>query len=330
MNIAVTGVGGGVGQSIVKALQSTEYNPIGIDSDVLGTGLYATRKSYLGLKAKDPQYINRLKEICKKEDCQVIFPGLDIELSPLSNKAKTLAAAGIWPIVSKPSVVQICCDKMKTSEFLRTNNFPFPKTYRLSDYHFELDFPVVLKPQIGGHRSIGQYNVNNRREFEFYRENVEIDNYIVQEFVEGEEYTCGSVTLEDLCVGAILMKRELRSGDTIKAFVVKNAELTAFVEKVVSTLKPFGACNIQMKVKDNIPYIFEFNARCSGTTACRALAGFNEPKMICDYILKGVKKPSFNIKEMVFLRYWKELAVSYNKIDEMKKEGSVRNRKIKL
>ncbi|GAG22535.1 unnamed protein product, partial [marine sediment metagenome] len=82
--VAVTGVGGGVGQSIIKALQNTEYTVIGIDGEVLGTGLYATPKSYVGFYANHPNFANNTIEICKKERCVALFPGLDAELEPLS------------------------------------------------------------------------------------------------------------------------------------------------------------------------------------------------------------------------------------------------------
>ena len=162
MNVAVTGVGGGVGQSIIKALQNTAYNSIGIDAEILATGLYATKKSYLGLYAENPKCIDRLIEICNKEDCKVIFPGLDIELKPFSNNIGKFEENNIKPIVSRPEVVNICTDKLLTANFLKNNNFPYPKTYPLSDYSFELEFPVklnhkkaatvrlaVLQPRIG-------------------------------------------------------------------------------------------------------------------------------------------------------------------------------------
>ena len=46
MSILVTGVGGGVGQSIIKSLQGTQHTVIGVDSEALGTGLYAVAKAY--------------------------------------------------------------------------------------------------------------------------------------------------------------------------------------------------------------------------------------------------------------------------------------------
>jgi carbamoyl-phosphate synthase large subunit len=330
MNVAVTAVGGGVGQSIIKALQHTEYRTIGINSEVLGTGLYATTKSYMGLYANHPKYVDRLIEICKKEKCAALFPGLNVELSPLSNSIEKFKNNGVHPVVSDPAVIAICENKLKTFEFLQSNNFPFPRTFRLKDYLFELDFPVILKPQKGGHSSVGVFKANDRNEFDRYRATVDVNNYIVQEYIEGDEYTCGTVTFENRCVGTILMKRELRAGDTYRAFVTKDEKLSNFVKTVIDALKPFGACNVQLRLRDNVPYIFEFNARCSGTTASRALAGFNEPKMICDYISKGITNPHFEIKEIAILRYWKELLVSYDKIKVMKSEGFIQNEGVEL
>jgi carbamoyl-phosphate synthase large subunit len=330
MNVAVTAVGGGVGQSIIKALQHTEYSTIGINSEVLGAGLYATRKSYIGPYANDPKYVDMMIKICRKEKCAAIFPGLDIELSPLSNNIKRFKNNDILPVVSDPTVIAICADKLKTCEFLQSNNFPSPRTFRLRDYSFELNFPITLKPQKGGHGSIGVLEAHDRSEFDRYMANVDVNNYIVQEHIEGDEYTCGTVTLEKRCVGTILMKRELRAGDTYKAFVVKDEKLSNFVRAIINALQPFGACNVQLRLRDNVPYIFEINARCSGTTASRALAGFNEPKIICDYVSKGITNPRFEIKEITILRYWKELAVSYGKIERMKSEGFIQNENIEL
>ncbi len=203
--------------------------------------------------------------------------------------------------------------------------FSLPKTFRLKEYDDELGFPLVLKPQKGGHRSIGEYKICSNKQFKAITKNLDFNNYVVQEFIEGEEYTCGTVTLDDGCIGAIIMKRELRNGDTVKAFVVRNEELTTFLKNVINALRPFGACNIQLRIRENIPYIFELNARCSGTTGCRALAGFNEPKMICDYIFNDIRNPEYTIKEMTILRYLKELVVENNKIEEMKLKGFISN-----
>ena len=43
--------------------------------------------------------------------------------------------------------------------------------------------------------------------------------------------------------------------------------------------------------------------------------------MIADYLLKGIE-PSFQIKEQTILRYWKELIVENNEIENLAKTGN--------
>jgi carbamoyl-phosphate synthase large subunit len=153
---------------------------------------------------------------------------------------------------------------------------------------------------------------------------IEANRFIVQEYIEGDEYTCGSVTLDGICKGVIVMRRILRDGDTHKCFVEKNAVIEDTVRKAINELKPFGACNVQLRMRDGEPYVFEINARCSGTTASRTLCGFNEPLMIADFLLKG-KGPIFSIEEKTILRYWKELVVDNDRIDCLALSGNLKS-----
>lgn len=316
MKVAVTGVGGGVGQSIIKSLKNSTHELVGIDGEVLATGLYCVPSGYVGLYANNSRFISSIKKICEKENCQVLFPGLDIELPFLAaEKDKLEKNNQLKVVVSSPEVIGIADDKLQTFNFLEKNGFPALETYNLPDYNGEIDFPVVIKPRTGGARSVGKYVVKDAFQLEEIQQKVESDNYVVQSYAPGDEYTCGSVSFEDGCIGTIIMKRQLRCGDTYKAFVQNDEKLDEFLKEVIDVLRPYGPCNVQLRIQDGIPYIFEFNARCSGTTASRSLAGFNEPLMVCDY-LEG-KNPTFDIQEVVILRYWNELMIDYESVENM-------------
>jgi len=45
-SIIVTSVGGGVGQSLLKALQDSAYRVIAVDAEPLAVGLHASEKSH--------------------------------------------------------------------------------------------------------------------------------------------------------------------------------------------------------------------------------------------------------------------------------------------
>lgn len=329
-NIAITGVGGGVGQSILKSLAETDYNLIALDGELLGAGLYASETSYLIPYAKDTNYITRLLEICKKEKIALLFPGLDAELMPLSLNVAAFKAIGTTVVVSRPEVILISDDKQQTYDELVKSGVNVPFTSSVEDFiPNEESFPLILKQKVGGARSKNIYVINNILEWKSTIAKIgdAISDFIVMEYIEGDEYTCGTINLDNSCKGVIIMKRILRDGDTNKCFTEKNGIIEKEVRLVVETIKPFGACNVQLRMKKDKPYVFEINARCSGTTAARTLSGFNEPKMIADYLLKGIE-PKYEIKEQTILRYWKELVVTNDNILDLKENGIIKQENI--
>lgn len=333
VRVAVSGVGGGVGQSIIKALQGTDYEVVALDSEILGTGLYTTSRSYVIPYAKDPHYVDALLEICKKEGCRLLFPGLDAELAVLSEATERFKEVGAQVVVSSPEFIRLSDNKMLTYSSLSDLGIKVPRTIDLAvaDYKtIDLSFPFVVKKREGGARSQNVYLIDGPDRLESLKlQGVKLEDFVAQEYIEGDEYTCGSINLDGSCMGVIVMRRTLRDGDTYKCFAVKNPVIENLVHDIMSSLKPFGACNVQLRLKDNVPYVFEINARCSGTTAARALCGFNEPKMIADYLCLN-KKPAYEIKEQAILRYWKELPVDNDLIDKLKQDGNLEQEKFIL
>jgi len=321
-NIAVTGVGGGVGQSVIKSLYDTGYNIIGLDGELLGTGLYAVNKAYKIPYATNENYIPALLDICRKENCKLLFPGLDAELMIFSKNRDRFKEIGTTIVVSSPEVIDISDDKMQTFTALKAVGVEVPETMNLDEWVSDrgaLKSPVIIKQRKGGARSKNVFLCRNENDVKvfFERKDLEYTGFIVQEYIEGDEYTCGTINLDDTCKGVIVMRRILRDGDTYKCFVEKNKVIEDTVRTVVNGIKPFGACNVQLRVKNGIPYVFEINARCSGTTGARSICGFNEPQMIADYLLNK-KEPAYKIKELSILRYWKELVVENDTIEKFR------------
>lgn len=326
MSILVTGTGGGAGQSILKSLQHTQERVIAADGEPLATGLYSTGKGYIIPYAASPDFVPRLLEICSREEVQILFPGLDAELPVLSRHRHVFAASGVTVVVSDEDVIQICDDKLLTARFLKQHGFPAPQTWVLSQLQpADFTVPLVIKPKSGGARSIGVRLIKTSSELAKALSELDGNKYVAQEFIEGPEFSCGSVTLNGQCIGAITARRTLRDGDTYKAFIERNETLETFIMQVGHALQAFGPCNFQLRIRDQVPYIFEFNGRCSGTTYCRALAGFNEPKMIIDFLLRN-EQPSFSIRPVTILRYWKELLVENESIETCETLGHINSR----
>jgi carbamoyl-phosphate synthase large subunit len=332
MNIAITGVGGGVGQSILKSLQDSDYNIITLDGEYLAAGLYTSKTSYIIPYANKENYISRLLEICKEEKISLLFPGMDAELMPLSLNRHLFEEIGTTVIVSRPEVITISDNKHQTYEHLVKAGINVPSTSLAENFKPTKDsYPIILKQKIGGARSKNIYIIKDKAEWKTTIDKIgeNISDYIAMDYIEGDEYTCGTINLNGICKGLIVMRRILRDGDTYKCFTIKNEIIENEVRRLVNFIKPFGACNVQLRLKDGKPYIFEINARCSGTTAARTLSGFNEPKMIADFLLKGME-PKYTFKEQTILRYWKELVVDNDVISNMKNTGTLSIEKTSL
>lgn len=299
MNIAVTSTGGGVGQSIIKALKNSEYRIFSLDEFNLAAGLYMVEDHYLIPPVHSEDYIPFLVQFCLDHKIDLLFPGGDPELKKFSEFKNKFNKTKV--VISDPFIVNIADDKFLTNDFLKNNGFPFVKTSNELDLSM---IPFIMKPKQGGARSKNVFKILKKEDIP----NVDLNQFVFQEYIEGPEYTCGTVTLEGKFRGCIIMRRILRDGDTYKAFVEHNEKIESLCKSICEILKPEGAFNIQLRLKDKIPYVFEFNARCSGTTASRALSGFNEPLMIANYLLKG-DTPLFDIKDLTILRYWNEIAI---------------------
>jgi carbamoyl-phosphate synthase large subunit len=321
--VLVTGAGSGVGQSILKALQHSRYSAVAADCDSLAAGLYAASKAYLIPRANSPAFLPRIIEICDREACSLIFCGVEPELPVLALAAQKLRSLGIITVVSEPEVIELCDDKLSTARFLCEHGFASPDTLPLAGHDSSrLSLPVILKPRKGGARSQGVFLVTTEEDLRYHRATLGLNDYIVQEYVSGEEYTCGTITFDHHCYGVIAMRRVLRNGDTYKAFVVDDPRIREYVKKIAEVLNPFGPCNFQLRIKNGQPCVFDINSRCSGTTACRALAGFNEALMCADYLLEG-KRPEFQIKPLSVLRYWKEIVVNDDMMASLQANGKI-------
>ncbi len=280
--ILVTGIGGNVGQGIVRNVRNIPGHTffiVGTNSEAVSAGNYLCDKVYEVPYAFDENYIPRILEICKAESVDLILPSTDYETYYLgSNKA-------ILPTVACADghISQIFLDKYITFQHFSKHNIPFAESVLPSEYKGQFT-SYIVKPREGrGSRNLF-FNPENVTGFS--------DDYVVQKLYKGIEITTAFYVLNNgQNIGHITFERELSSGATSKCEVKFEydewAEKT--IKQMINTFHLKGPCNIQSIVTENGEiYPFEINGRFSGTNSIRAQFGFEDIRYAVEEHLLGI------------------------------------------
>lgn len=319
ISLGITCIGSIIGQGIIKSIKSSS---IANECEITGfeyfrdtVGSFWVDRTYIMpdiLKGESftADYIKLLKEYIKKHHIQILFIGMDFELPMMAKHRDSIfKETGCRLIVSDSTVVEIAEDKYQTYLFLKENSHWYPLTW-LPDEKINVTYPAIVKPR-RGERSRGLYHVSNESELDAILTHP--GDQMVQECIASkhEEFTCSVLYFDNQVRTSICLRRYLKDGNTHVGYHTKNipAKIKPYIEDTVHSLKPYGPCNLQLRVGENgIPKIFEINARFSGTTHFRVLCGLNEVEYVVRYLLNR-EPPDIMLKYGTILRFPEEMFV---------------------
>lgn len=306
MNILIMSAGRRV--ELIKLFKETaqklniESKLIAADISNTAPAIYFADKFYLIPRINEEGYIESIINICQKENINLIVPTIDTELKKLSeNKEYIENNTSAKVLVSDIKVINICRDKRNTQKFFEENGFGVPKEYSLNDTDVKL--PVFIKP-IDGSSSINTFKVNTMEELTFFKNYIK--NPMIQEFIEGEEFTVDAFLDFDSNIISIVPRRRIqtRAGEIIKGKIIKDRDVIEDVKRLLETLKPIGQITIQcMKTSDGIKYI-EINPRFGGGAPMSIRAGANSCENLYRLLIGEKLSYSENYQEnLTFLRF---------------------------
>jgi carbamoyl-phosphate synthase large subunit len=315
VNVLVLGVGGNVSQGILKvlALSDIPTRVIGACIDPRSFGLYTVEKAYVSPRADDPAFLVWLIDICQKENIHAILSGVEPVLTVLSIAAERIRAeTGAVCVVASKECLEIADDKLLTCQWLQSNGFAFPRFADVRDptevdaLVLECGYELIAKPRFGK----GARGVFVVRDEATLAAAMRLPGYMLEEYLgdASQEYTVGCFNDVDGNVrGAIVMRRELLEGTTLRAEVGEFPDVRAEAIGIAERLACAGPSNIQMRLHRGRPTCFEINMRFSGTTPMRARLGFNDVAAALENFVLG--RPAHDmpvITSGIALRYWNE------------------------
>ena len=318
MKVAVSGVGGAVGQSIMKALSlcSLPVEVYAIDINPRSAGLFRAHHSAVLPKLEDPGGVKSWETWLRSKQIDALIPGSDHDLLPLAEVRDDWAARGVCRVlISDLELVEACRDKAATVQALEQAGIPVPASaWDLSlpdvvSWAGSNGYPVVVKPRDGS-ASRNVHLAADEEELRFYFKRT--PKPILQEYIclngRTDEYTCAVfVDRSGSPIGSFSARRDLSSGATYRAEVGSWPEITDLVMEIGRALKPRGVLNVQLRLSERGPVPFELNIRCSGTTAIRSYFGYNEPEMLLRHYILGEKIEAPTPRTGYALRYWNEV-----------------------
>lgn len=316
--VLVTGIGGNVGQGVLKSLRASakDFYVIGIDMEALSAGFSLVDRHYQTPRTGDPAFRDSLEAIARDEALEAIYVCSPAELEFFAiHKRELESELGLSVFVNPLEVVRTGSDKLWTANFLRDSGFAFPQTVlstdeegleRLIAHH---GFPLITKPR-AGYSSHNVFLCNSLEELRAAARLV--PDLVVQRYLPDDksEFTAATLSGDDQKVRAlIILRRDLLQGTTYRTELIEDENLADQVIRITEALGAVGSCNLQFRVIDETVYVFEINPRLSGTSGIRYLYGFNDCEMVFDLLHLKLEVQQPLLRPAVVLRYWNEISI---------------------
>jgi carbamoyl-phosphate synthase large subunit len=270
--ILITGIGGDIAQNIASVIAKSrpEIRLIGTDISTRNAGHLYVEKLFKVPIASSKNYLENVRTIIQEHSVDIIIPSTEQELAvfhPLINElgAHKFITAGV-------KVIDIGIDKLKTIEFIASLGIPVPWTVS-SDKYTPQSYPCIFKAKKGsGSKNI--FVVENLNEARFFAK--KFPESIFQELLEpdNKEITCAVYRAKNGKVAVLQLLRELTGGYTSWAKVVYDQEVFEICKLIATGFNLRGSINIQLRMTNYGPRVFEINPRFSSTVLMRHRLGF--------------------------------------------------------
>ena len=120
MNILI--LSAGTRNKVVQAFRKTlegKGRVVATDASALAPALYDADKAYVVPRITAPDYLDRILEICRREEISGVFSLIDPELSLIAKERARFEELGVTVVVSPFELCETCLDKYRMYELLQ-------------------------------------------------------------------------------------------------------------------------------------------------------------------------------------------------------------------
>jgi carbamoyl-phosphate synthase large subunit len=272
--ILITGIGGDISQGVATILRESrpDLRLVGVDlHSQHGGHLFVDRFEFVPAAA-NPDYPETLQEVARKHGADIVMPMSEPELGALYPFNDLLPNVA-WVTAGK-QVVAAGLDKLATVEALQALDLPVPWTVPVCT-GVPLVYPCILKNRFGsGSRAV--FRIDTPEDAVYFSKRY--PDAVYQELLEPaeREITCAVYRKRSGEVLTLLMLRRLTGGFTGWAKTIEDAETSTMCARIAEGLELTGSMNVQLRLTERGPRVFEINPRFSSTVLMRHRMGFSD------------------------------------------------------
>ncbi|MGD8331256.1 MAG: ATP-grasp domain-containing protein [Acidobacteriota bacterium] len=315
VTVLVTGVGGAsLGEQCLKALRlaRTPYRIVAADVKRASVGLAGADVPCVVPLASEDGYVDELLRLCDEHAVAALIPTSEAELRVVSAARGRFEERDVFLPINRHELIAAGDDKSLGLDAITAAGCRTPRHLRAGSAAETTDwelFPCVIKPAVGGSGSANVFIAQSRAELETltgYLLAVTTE-VIVEEYVGTVDSEFTVAVLHDMegeLIHSIAIRRALLGGisnrikvpnrtgraDLGEVLAISSGisqgrigdfpQVRQACERLAEGLDSRGPLNIQCRWHEDELVVFEINPRFSGTSALRALAGFNEPDLL--------------------------------------------------
>jgi len=310
LKVLVTGCGGDIGQSLGKILIDNDsvIDLHGFDISDKNAAKFIFPTFQTAPKVTDKGYIDFISSYVRNHKIDLVIPIAEPELRHYALNGWNEQDIGTKVLLTNQKALSVGFDKMKTARFLASNSLTYPITIPIASSENSVQLPVIFKSKTGsGSKSI--IHVKDAATFDFYKKLYQKEDFIIQEFIPADEgeYTCGLFRSRSGEIRTIIFLRELTGGYSGYGEIVESENINKLLKNIAEALDLRGSINVQMRLRDGVPFVFEINPRFSSTVYFRHLFGFEDVVWsIADLFEEPIPPYNLNTKTSRFYKGFSE------------------------
>ena len=271
MNILISGIAGDIGFGAGRILRNWGWTGLlyGIDTQSEHPGEFVFDQHSVAPRATDETYLRWLELHIERNNIGLFIPTSEAEIAVLSNRGlREIAGARI--LIANHQATTVSLDKRACMTYLKEHGLRVPEN-GIVGATSPLSYPVIVKPRAGQ----GSKQVRQIDDVQSFSERA-LPGEIWQEYLapDDQEYTCPVYHSPARGTHILVLRRTLSGGLTGRGVVVKEPYIEEYVAEIARILELDGAINVQLRLADDGPCLFEINPRLSSTLVFRDKMGF--------------------------------------------------------